>query len=1257
LNTTAKFTIASLALSLSPLTGAVEAASQSMVMQVLWGAASTGQRAASAVKEADELLESARQALNENNFELADSFITRAEKLAPKYGMFHTGATPKKLRAELQKKQAAKPRGSVFGGSDAPQDPFAARQAAGPSPESSASSRDAATVRAATRAGTPAAAPFASPAVGSPYGNDRARPQNDTDSARGSFYSGSQDSGSRLQPRWPAPSTAPEPAQAPRTLSPAQGNAMNRIVPAERLLAEGNGRPQPAAGAPPVDAAGKQQAAELMRQARSALVAGDLAAAEQIVQRAHSLAPDAQFAAAEDRPGVLLSQIQAARARNPQAATPRGNVVRSVYDPGADPTRNVQAGIVGAGPSQSALLAQNTTPPNTSDAARPPEPLPPTAPAGATAAELLEQGRQALSQRDPQRALQLFQEAQKRADQLDPQARASLQMHLQVLSRQQPPAREPVRPGNILGATAENQQALAQRVGADVTRVQLQAKAMQTKEPKRALETLQQMRQNVELLVQLDPSVREQQMHRLDISINETQQYIRANAAQIALDEKNRALENSIDEDGRKRGEIDDRMASMVEEFNRLVDEQRYAEAELVAKRARAMDPENPVVVQLVHTSKVLHRIARAQDIDERKGEGFVDALTAVEESSIPGDFNIRYPAATVWKDLTLTRGQREALGDSHYSERERRIQAALKTPVLLKYNERPLKEVMDDLAKLADINVHIDKEGLAIEGRDYNTPVSINLSQEISLKSALQLILQPMRLNYVIANDVLNITSADWTNNRIITKSYPVGDLVIPIPNFVPDGREGISAALEQGYRRAGYGGPVGGFANAGAPAVMIADNTRANTPVSTSVQAQWLNRPDSPPATGVPQQIGFGAPGGLGGGSQADFDSLIDLITSTIAPTTWDSAGGLGSVAPFETNLTLVVSQTQEVHEQIADLLQQLRRLQDLQVTIEVRFINLNDNFFERIGVDFDFNIDDNFTGPFVPISADNGRSAVIGLDPVVPLTPTANLDLQFRQGSFNATVPNIPGVGFDPAAAGTFGFAILSDIEAFFLIQAAQGDTRSNILQAPKVTLFNGQTAFISDTSQRPFVTSIIPVVGDFAAAQQPVIVVLSEGTSLSVQAIVSNDRRFVRLTLVPFFSQIGDVQEFTFTGSKTTAKKSSDTVKAKGDDETSRDNEETVSQEGTTVQLPTFSFVTVTTTVSVPDGGTVLLGGIKRLNENRTERGLPILSKIPYINRLFKNVGIGRTTQSLMMMVTPRIIIQEEEEVKLIGTPPP
>jgi hypothetical protein len=87
---------------------------------------------------------------------------------------------------------------------------------------------------------------------------------------------------------------------------------------------------------------------------------------------------------------------------------------------------------------------------------------------------------------------------------------------------------------------------------------------------------------------------------------------------------------------------------------------------------------------------------------------------------------------------------------------------------------------------------------------------------------------------------------------------------------------------------------------------------------------------------------------------------------------------------------------------------------------------------------------------------------------------------------------------------------------------------------------------------------------------------------------------------------------------------------------------------------TLQLPVTSNLTVSTVVSVPDGGTVLLGGIKRLREGRNMAGVPILNKIPYISRLFKNSGVGRETESVMLMVTPRIIIQEEEEELIIGT---
>jgi general secretion pathway protein D len=533
---------------------------------------------------------------------------------------------------------------------------------------------------------------------------------------------------------------------------------------------------------------------------------------------------------------------------------------------------------------------------------------------------------------------------------------------------------------------------------------------------------------------------------------------------------------------------------------------------------------------------------------------------------------------------------------------------------------------------------------------------------------------LSPLGLSYVIQNEVLRITSEQTRDSNTYAKAYYVADLVIPIPNFVPNSGLGLPGAIRESLSALSGAGIMPRMSGGMMP-LTIAKNEgqQQSGQTSTDVLAQINNfggmggmgrmgggmggMGNAMQAAGGVNP-GFGAPGGRG--AAPDFDSLTELITSTIAPQSWNEVGGPGAISGYENNLSLVVSQTQEVHEQIADLLEQLRRLQDLQVTIEVRFITLADNFFERIGVDFNLSVDDN-TGlnnliPFLPsvtqnvpqanstLFDDSNKSISIGWN---VNGPTGDLDVKLTQGSFNSSSPAFGNV--DNNSLGNFGFAILSDIEVFFVLQAGQGDTRANILQAPKVTMFNGQFASVTDTTQRPFVTQLIPVVGDFAAAQQPVVVVLSEGTTLSVQAVVSADRRFVRLTLVPMFSQIGEVNEFTFSGSTTTD--SGTTVQDPSNPDNDVVNHATKTVSGTTVQLPTFAITSVVTTVSVPDGGTILLGGVKRLREGRTERGIPVLNKLPYISRLFKNVGIGREAQSLMMMVTPRIIIQEEEEQKL------
>ena len=42
-------------------------------------------------------------------------------------------------------------------------------------------------------------------------------------------------------------------------------------------------------------------------------------------------------------------------------------------------------------------------------------------------------------------------------------------------------------------------------------------------------------------------------------------------------------------------------------------------------------------------------------------------------------------------------------------------------------------------------------------------------------------------------------------------------------------------------------------------------------------------------------------------------------------------------GSITPFMLNISLIIRHTAEVHEEVVDLLRQLRKLQDLQITVE--------------------------------------------------------------------------------------------------------------------------------------------------------------------------------------------------------------------------------------------------------------------------------------------------------------------------------
>ena len=62
-------------------------------------------------------------------------------------------------------------------------------------------------------------------------------------------------------------------------------------------------------------------------------------------------------------------------------------------------------------------------------------------------------------------------------------------------------------------------------------------------------------------------------------------------------------------------------------------------------------------------------------------------------------------------------------------------------------------------------------------------------------------------------------------------------------------------------------------------------------------------------------------------GGAAALELDGLVETITTTIDPDTWDEVGGEGSIVALVRNATLVISQTQQVQDSTKSLLARLR------------------------------------------------------------------------------------------------------------------------------------------------------------------------------------------------------------------------------------------------------------------------------------------------------------------------------------------
>lgn len=83
-------------------------------------------------------------------------------------------------------------------------------------------------------------------------------------------------------------------------------------------------------------------------------------------------------------------------------------------------------------------------------------------------------------------------------------------------------------------------------------------------------------------------------------------------------------------------------------------------------------------------------------------------------------------------------------------------------------------------------------------------------------------------------------------------------------------------------------------------------------------------------------------------------------------------------------------------------------------------------------------------------------------------------------------------------------------------------------------------------------------------------------------------------------------------------------------------------------------PTIFNRSISTTVSLKDGGSILLGGLVSSRGSNNQRGMPVLGKIPVVGRLFRVDGETEDRTELMVLVIPYVVRNPDEASELTKT---
>lgn len=609
-------------------------------------------------------------------------------------------------------------------------------------------------------------------------------------------------------------------------------------------------------------------------------------------------------------------------------------------------------------------------------------------------------------------------------------------------------------------------------------------------------------------------------------------------------------------------------ISRLIQNAYTAVKEGRYDDAAKIADLILTMDTANKDGLYIKEKVNGIKHKHTTESLKATHAQEKLKSHEKLKEASVPYQDTLMFPAKEPWADITKrTLPELDKIIEENKIKTEQLrlipnppegpfpkiIEDALNTIISFEFLDTPLRDIVVFVREKTNINMIIDSEA-------GNVPVTLKL-KDVPLRTALKYIL-PKGYEYVVEGDIIHIYK-----QKMEMRVYDVRDILINLDDKEPLRFDITAAATSQmGLSK---GEAVVKSKDASERVLDLIELL-----VTTVEPSSWSNR------TSV---IGASATGG---------QRSINI-----------PGQGEGSIiARMGQPGDLVVVNSKYVHKQIEDLLASLRSSQNLQVSIEARFIEVTDKFLEEIGSNIS-----KFFSDKTSVNTGGETGKILG--------------------------ETLSGEGLQ------LNYSILNSSMLKGFLRAVQESKDSEVLTSPRITLSNTQRGNIAVVKTINYVQSTSVSEG----VVTPVIGTIPEGTTFDVRPIVSADRKYIYLEVTPSVFQVEEITSFTFSGLSSDA-----TVGG-----TSQGT--TVVPPEQTVQLPEINVSQVSVTVCVPDKGTLMIGGLGSINKSNVTSGIPILSKIPVLKRLFSRDQKSNKKSNLVILLKPTIIIKEEQEANFFSSP--